>query len=63
MSFLSAREASGMTQKDVTEKVGVNQSAVSFWESGKTMPRASILLKLANLYGCTVDDLLKDGGE
>lgn len=60
MSFLSAREASGMTQKKVAEKVGVDQSAVSFWETGKTRPRAALLVKLAGLYCCTVDELLKE---
>lgn len=62
MSFLSAREKAGMTQKEVAKAVGVDQSAVSFWETGKTAPRASILLILAKLYGVTVDELLKDNG-
>lgn len=62
MSFLSAREKAGMTQKEVAKTVGVDQSAVSFWETGKTAPRAAILPILAKLYGCTVDELLKDNG-
>lgn len=60
MSFLSARESAGLTQKEVAEHVGVDQSAVSFWETGKTNPRASLLVKLSELYHCTVDELLKD---
>lgn len=59
MSFLSAREKIGLTQKEVAEKMGVDQSAVSFWETGKTAPRAAMLVKLAGLYCCTVDDLLR----
>lgn len=62
MSFLSARKKAGMTQKEVAKAVGVDQSAVSFWETGKTAPRSSILLILAKLYGVTVDELLKDNG-
>lgn len=60
MSFLSAREAAGLTQREVAEHMGVDQSAVSFWETGKTNPRASLLVKLSKLYNCTVDELLKD---
>lgn len=60
MGFLSAREKVGLTQKEVAEKLGVDQSAVSFWETGKTHPRASLLIRLASLYGCTVDDLLAE---
>lgn len=63
MSFLSAREAAGLTQREVAEHMGVDQSAVSFWETGKTNPRASLLVKLSELYHCTVDELLKEGGE
>lgn len=59
MSFLSAREKVGLTQKEVAEKMGVDQSAVSFWETGKTSPRAAMLVKLAGLYCCSVDELLK----
>lgn len=63
MGFLSAREKAGLTQKEVAAAIGVDQSAVSFWETGKTAPRASILVKLAGLYACTVDELLADGKE
>lgn len=60
MGFICARENAGMTQKEVAEKVGVDQSSVSLWENGKNFPRAAILKKLAALYHCTVDDLLKE---
>lgn len=63
MSFLSAREKVGMTQAEVAKAVGVDQSAVSFWETNKTAPRAAMLVKLAQLYCCTVDDLLQDNPE
>ena len=60
MGFLSERKKAGLTQFEVAEKVGVDQSAVSFWENGKYLPRASILMKLAKLYHCTVDELLRE---
>ena len=60
MSFSSAREKAGMTQTEAAKALGVNQSAVSFWESGKTQPRSAQLPKIAKLYGVTVDDLLRE---
>lgn len=60
MSFLSARKNTGLTQKEVADQIGVDQTAVSFWENGKTLPRASLLPKIAALYGVTVDELLSD---
>lgn len=59
MSFLSARENVGLTQKEVADKLGLDQSAVSLWETGKTAPRASVLVRLAGLYCCSVDELLR----
>lgn len=60
MSFSSAREKAGMTQNEVAKVLGVNQSAVSFWESGRNHPRAKQMVKLAKLYGVTVDELLRE---
>lgn len=58
MTLLSARQKIGLTQEEVAKKIGVHQTAVSFWESGKTFPSVKMLPKLARLYGCTVDELL-----
>lgn len=62
MSFASAREKAGLTQKEVAAKLGIDQSAVSWWETGRTAPRATLLVKLSELYRCSVDDLLKPNG-
>ena len=60
MSFSSAREKAGMTQTEAAKALGVNQSAVSLWESCKTQPRGAQLPKIAKLYGVTVDELLRE---
>lgn len=60
MNFASARLTAGFTQKEAAARLGVDQSAVSFWESGKKTPRGALLPSIARLYGCTVDDLLSD---
>lgn len=58
MSFLSARTKAGFSQAMVAKEMQVSDAAVSMWETGKTRPRAGLLLKLAGLYCCTVDELL-----
>lgn len=60
MSFANARKQANLSQADVAKEVGVDQSTVCLWETGKTKPRASILPKIAALYGVTVDKLLAD---
>lgn len=52
------REHEGLTQKDLAVKVGVNPSAVNRWESGEKTPDLVNLVKLADLFGVTLDYLL-----
>lgn len=51
------REAKGLTQKYIADFFGVTQVAVARWESGDTMPSADKLPGLAQLLGCTIDEL------
>lgn len=51
------REAAGISQKEVAITLGVRSPSVSNWERGKTYPTHENLVRLANLYGVTVDYL------
>lgn len=59
MSFRKCRRIADITQKEAAAALGVHPSAVAQWEIGKTRPRAALLPKIAELYCCTVDELLK----
>ena len=56
------RIAKGMTIADLARALGLTPAAITFWEQGVTRPSVDNLLKLARLFGCTVDELL-GGGE
>lgn len=58
MGFKAARLNAGISVREVMLEMGVTDAAVYQWETGVTMPRASMLVKLAKLYNCTVDELL-----
>ena len=58
MSFKKARERSGITQVQIAAHFGIDQSTVSLWESEKTRPRAKLLPELAQMLGCTIDEIL-----
>lgn len=60
MSFLSARTKAGLSQRKVAAELGITDAAVCLWETGRTHPRAALMVKLAELYGCTVDELLRE---
>lgn len=52
------RKEQGMTQAQLAEKLGITDRAVSKWETGKSLPDASIMLELCDLLKITVNDLL-----
>lgn len=47
-----------MTQEDLAQQLHVTRQAVSNWETGKTVVGIEYLLKLGELYGVSVDELL-----
>lgn len=53
------RKANGYTQQYVAEKLGVSNRTLSSWETDRTAPDLLILPALADLYGVTVDEILR----
>lgn len=49
------------TQDELAKRIGVERSAVAKWESGKSQPQAARLVALAEVFGCSVDELLGRG--
>ena len=57
--FIAAcRKERQLTQAQLAEKLNITDRAVSKWETGKSMPDASIMLELCNILGITVNELL-----
>ncbi len=54
-----ARLNANMTQEAVAEHVGVSRQTISNWENGKSYPDISSVISLSDLYGLTLDALLK----
>lgn len=57
--FEELRVRAGLTQRVAAEKIGVERSTVSKWETGQAMPRGKLLLLVAKTYNCSIDDLYK----
>ena len=56
--FKAYRKENGLTQKEIAEKLGIAQSNVSDWENDVSRPEYENLIKLAEIYGVTVGELL-----
>ncbi|QUP52681.1 helix-turn-helix domain-containing protein [Ralstonia syzygii] len=54
------RAASGYTQEQVAEALGIGNEAVSRMERGIVMPTVARLVELADLFECNAADLLTE---
>ncbi len=61
--LVKTRKALRMTQQDIAERLDVSFQAVSLWERGETTPEIQKLPELAELYGVSIDWLLKGNTE
>lgn len=52
------RKAAGLTQSQFAESFHVANGTVGMWETGKREPNSRTLMRLANFFGISVDDLL-----
>ena len=59
--ILSLRTQRGMSQDDLAEKLEVSRQSVSKWETAQSTPDLDKIIKLANLFGVTVDELVREG--
>ena len=53
------RKAQGYTQAEVAEKLNVSNRTLSSWETDRTAPDVAVLPALADIYGVTVDEILR----
>ena len=59
-NIVALRRESGMTQIELAEKLNYSDKAVSKWERGESIPDITVLKAIADLFGVTVDYLIKD---
>ncbi|HHX78478.1 MAG TPA: helix-turn-helix transcriptional regulator [Acholeplasmataceae bacterium] len=48
----------GLTQVELSEKLGYSNKSVSKWERGEGIPDVIVLSKIASIFGITVNDLI-----
>lgn len=53
------RKELGLSQDDLAAKIYVSRQTISNWEVGRTYPDVQSLLLLSNVFGVTVDSLIK----
>lgn len=58
-NLLHLRAANNMTQEQLAMLLGVSRQAVTKWESEKSYPEMDKLLKLCQIFNCTLDELVQ----
>lgn len=61
--ILKYRKEAGLSQEELSERVGVSRQAVSKWELDAALPETEKLLALARVFGVSVDELLGNAPE
>jgi transcriptional regulator with XRE-family HTH domain len=52
------RKQSGLTQKQLADRIGVTKSVVSFYELQERSPSPEVLIKLSGIFHVSTDHLL-----
>lgn len=54
-----SRTKASLSQGTVAQKIGVSRQTISNWENSRSYPDIGSLLKLSDLYGLSLDEMLK----
>lgn len=58
--LVELRKKNGYSQEELAEKLGVSRQSVSKWESNNTYPETDKIVQIANIFDCSMDDLIND---
>ena len=57
------RKKHGYSQEQLADKLGIARQTISKWENGQAIPELAGLIQLSELYGVTIDRMVKDDDE
>ena len=57
-NLVELRAKAGFTQLELAEKINYTDKAVSKWERGEALPDIRVMVKLAEIYNISVDDIV-----
>ncbi|MBM7567830.1 helix-turn-helix domain-containing protein [Paenibacillus sacheonensis] len=57
------RKNKGWSQEELAEKLFVSRQSVSKWENNQNYPSIEIIIKVSDLFGVTIDELLRSDEE
>ncbi|MBQ7106742.1 MAG: helix-turn-helix transcriptional regulator [Clostridia bacterium] len=58
-NIIYLRTKNNFTQLELAEKLNYSDKAVSRWERGEAIPDAKVLVAMSEIFGVTIDNMLK----
>ena len=58
-NIIFLRTKNNMTQLELAEKLNYSDKAVSRWERAEAIPDAKVLIEMSDIFGVSIDNLLK----
>ena len=58
-NLVMLRKLNAYSQEQIAEKIGISRQAYAKWESGATVPDIDRAARLAQVYGVSLDSLMK----
>lgn len=58
--ILHLRTTQNLSQGDLAEQLEVSRQSVSKWETGQSVPDLDKIIKLADLFGVSIDELVRE---
>lgn len=62
-NIMRLRKTANMTQLELAERLNYSDKSISKWEQGNGIPDIRILIRLSQLFGVTLDDLVREHEE
>ena len=62
-TIYTLRTARNMSQLELAEALDVSRQSISKWETGTAMPELDKLVKLSDVFGITLDELVRGAAE
>ena len=57
------RRRAGLTAAELAERMHYSRTTIYFWEQGRCWPSSQELPRIAEILGCTIDDLFTNHNE
>ena len=62
-NIVTLRTNEHLTQAELAERLNYSDKAVSKWERGESLPDITVIKAIADMFGVTIDWLLRENGE